>query len=165
MANLLNSIQNLKPYYVSNSTNTQIDWMKRNKTARILLIIAIIFAIPLLLMKGCQSLAKEIYWSMDCDQFNIDHIDRSALYPQVGLASGNICAGLPLLKQGISREAHTMPERSAVDFSVLTNLGRMGAMQLLVFVSHSVYAVVYITRLFTVREQEKKHQGDKGCNL
>ncbi|MGB1735849.1 MAG: hypothetical protein ACPHGZ_05470 [Schleiferiaceae bacterium] len=26
-------------------------------------------------MKGCQSLAKEIYWSMDCDQFNIDHIE------------------------------------------------------------------------------------------
>ena len=49
--------------------------MKRNRTARILLIIAIIFAIPLLLMKGCQSLAKEIYWSMDCDQFNIDHIE------------------------------------------------------------------------------------------
>ena len=49
--------------------------MKRNKTARILLIIAIIFAIPILLMKGCQSLAKEIYWSMDCDQFNIDHIE------------------------------------------------------------------------------------------
>ena len=49
--------------------------MKRNKTARILLIIAIIFAIPLLLVKGCQSLAKEMYWSMDCDQFNIDHIE------------------------------------------------------------------------------------------
>ena len=49
--------------------------MKHNNTARTVLILAIIIAIPLLLMKGCQSLTRTIYWSMDCDQFNIDHIE------------------------------------------------------------------------------------------
>jgi len=49
--------------------------MKRNETVRILLIITVIVAIPLLFMKGCQSLTRNIYWSMDCDQFNIDHIE------------------------------------------------------------------------------------------
>lgn len=44
-------------------------------SARVLLIIALIFAIPLLFIKGCQSLTHTIYWSMDCDQFNIDHIE------------------------------------------------------------------------------------------
>jgi len=64
--------------------------MKRKKAARKLLIIAIIFAITLLLMKGCQSLAKEIYWSMDCDQFNIDHIElRTGIdIPEI---TGNYC--------------------------------------------------------------------------
>lgn len=49
--------------------------MKRNQTIRVLLIITLIVAIPLLFMKGCQRLTPTIYWSMDCDQFNIDLIE------------------------------------------------------------------------------------------
>jgi len=42
---------------------------------KVLVFILVTICIPLLLMKGCQSLTRTIYWSMDCDQFNIDHIE------------------------------------------------------------------------------------------
>ncbi len=42
---------------------------------KVLIIILITLVSPLLLIKGCQSFAKTIYQSMDCDQFNIDHIE------------------------------------------------------------------------------------------
>ncbi len=45
------------------------------KTRNLLILIAVIIAIPLLLMQGCRSLVKNIYYSMDCNQFNIDHIE------------------------------------------------------------------------------------------
>jgi hypothetical protein len=44
---------------------------KRN----LLIIITVVVAFPLLLIQGCKSLAKNIYYSMDCDSFNIDHIE------------------------------------------------------------------------------------------
>lgn len=41
----------------------------------LLTIITVTTAIPLMLMQGCKSLVKTIHNSMDCDQFNIDHIE------------------------------------------------------------------------------------------
>lgn len=45
------------------------------KTRRLLIIITVVIAVPLLLMQGCRSLVKNIYNSMNCNQFNIDHIE------------------------------------------------------------------------------------------
>ena len=45
------------------------------KTRNVSLLIAVIVVIPLLLTQGCRSLMKNIYNSMDCNQFNIDHIE------------------------------------------------------------------------------------------
>ena len=42
---------------------------------KVVIISSLTILIPLLLMKGCQSFARTIYNSMDCNQFNIDHIE------------------------------------------------------------------------------------------
>ena len=48
---------------------------KTIKVKTILFLLGAIVGIPLLFMVGCKSLVKTIYQSMDCDQFNIDHIE------------------------------------------------------------------------------------------
>lgn len=40
-----------------------------------IIIFVLIIALPLLFMQGCKSLVRTIYESMDCDRFNIDHIE------------------------------------------------------------------------------------------
>ena len=42
---------------------------------KVIIITSLTILVPLLLMKGCQSFARTIYNSMDCNQFNIDHIE------------------------------------------------------------------------------------------
>ena len=41
----------------------------------VLLLLSVSIGLPLLFMTGCRALVKNIYQSMDCDQFNIDHIE------------------------------------------------------------------------------------------
>lgn len=48
---------------------------KTTKVKTILILLGAIVGLPLLFMVGCKSLVKTIYQSMDCDQFNIDHIE------------------------------------------------------------------------------------------
>lgn len=44
--------------------------------SRILMVITLLtLLVPLLFIKACKSLASTIYHSMDCDRFNIDHIE------------------------------------------------------------------------------------------
>ena len=45
------------------------------KVNRILILLGFIVGLPLLFMAGCKTLTSTIYQSMDCDQFNIDHIE------------------------------------------------------------------------------------------
>ena len=45
------------------------------KAKNIFILFAVIIGLPLLFMAGCKSVVKTIYNSMDCDQFNIDHIE------------------------------------------------------------------------------------------
>ena len=45
------------------------------KVKTILFLLGAIVGLPLLFMVGFKSLVKTIYHSMDCDQFNIDHIE------------------------------------------------------------------------------------------
>ncbi len=45
------------------------------KAKNLFILFAVILGLPLLFMAGCKSLVKTIYNSMDCDQFNIDHIE------------------------------------------------------------------------------------------
>ena len=42
---------------------------------KILILLGFIVGLPLLFMAGCKTLTSTIYQSMDCDQFNIDHIE------------------------------------------------------------------------------------------
>jgi len=49
--------------------------MNRSTLKSLAIIIVTIILVPLLFMQGCRSLAKTMYRSMDCDQFNIDHIE------------------------------------------------------------------------------------------
>jgi hypothetical protein len=55
--------------------NHQIPKTEAMRIRFLLTIITVTIAIPLLLMQGCKSLVKTIYNSMNCDQFNIDHIE------------------------------------------------------------------------------------------
>ena len=48
---------------------------RTTKIKTILILIGAIIGLPLLFMVGCKSLVNNIYQSMDCDQFNIDHIE------------------------------------------------------------------------------------------
>ena len=48
---------------------------KTIKTKNIFVLLAVLVGLPLLFMAGCKSVVKTIYNSMDCDQFNIDHIE------------------------------------------------------------------------------------------
>lgn len=83
------------------------------KTRHLLIIIAVIIVIPILLMQGCRSLVKNIYNSMDCNQFNIDHIElRTGIdIPQI---TRNYCeltetkrtASFQLLKTGQEKAAY-----------------------------------------------------------
>ena len=45
------------------------------KAKKILILLGFIVGLPLLFMAGCKTLTSTIYQSMDCDQFNIDHIE------------------------------------------------------------------------------------------
>ena len=49
--------------------------MNRNNVKSLAIIIATIILFPILFMQGCKGLARTMYRSMDCDQFNIDHIE------------------------------------------------------------------------------------------
>ena len=48
---------------------------RTTKIKTILILIGAIIGLSLLFMVGCKSLVNNIYQSMDCDQFNIDHIE------------------------------------------------------------------------------------------
>ena len=48
---------------------------RTTKIKTILILLGAIIGLPLLFMVGCKSLVNNIYQSMDCDQFNIDHIE------------------------------------------------------------------------------------------
>lgn len=45
------------------------------KAKKILILLGFIVGLPFLFMAGCKTLTSTIYQSMDCDQFNIDHIE------------------------------------------------------------------------------------------
>jgi len=76
-------------------------------------IIAITILIPLLLMEGCQSITQTIYDSMDCNQFNIDHIElRTGIdVPQIKrnyceLTDTSRTVSFQLLKTGKDKKAY-----------------------------------------------------------
>lgn len=83
------------------------------KTRNVSLLISVIVVIPLLLTQGCRSLMKNIYNSMDCNQFNIDHIElRTGIdVPQI---KSNYCeltdtsrtVSFQLLKTGEDKKAY-----------------------------------------------------------
>ena len=45
------------------------------KAKKLLILLGFVVGLPLLFMAGCKILTSTIYQSMDCDQFNIDHIE------------------------------------------------------------------------------------------
>ena len=45
------------------------------KAKKLLILLGFVVGLPLLFMAGCKTLTSTIYQSMDCDQFNIDHIE------------------------------------------------------------------------------------------
>jgi len=49
--------------------------MTRETRKSLLIMLVCVIAVPILLFKGCTGLGKTIYTSMDCDRFNIDHIE------------------------------------------------------------------------------------------
>lgn len=83
------------------------------KTRNVSLLIAVIVVIPLLLTQGCRSLMKNIYNSMDCNQFNIDHIElRTGIdVPQIKrnyceLTDTSRTVSFQLLKTGEDKKAY-----------------------------------------------------------
>ena len=61
----MSQIQQINDYLKPNAMNAR----------KVIIITSLTILVPLLLMKGCQSFARTIYNSMDCNQFNIDHIE------------------------------------------------------------------------------------------
>ena len=49
--------------------------MTKETRKSLLIMLVCVVTVPILLFKGCTSLGKTIYTSMDCDRFNIDHIE------------------------------------------------------------------------------------------
>jgi len=49
--------------------------MTKETRKSLLIMLVCVVTVPVLLFKGCTSLGKTIYTSMDCDRFNIDHIE------------------------------------------------------------------------------------------
>ena len=45
------------------------------KSRNLYIFIGAVIGCSLLFMVGCKTLVKSIYFSMDCDRFNIDHIE------------------------------------------------------------------------------------------
>lgn len=45
------------------------------KVNKLLILLGFIVGLPLLFIAGCKTLTSTIYQSMDCDQFNINHIE------------------------------------------------------------------------------------------
>lgn len=83
------------------------------KTRNVSLLISVIVVIPLLLTQGCRSLMKNIYNSMDCNQFNIDHIElRTGIdVPQIKrnyceLTDTSRTVSFQLLKTGEDKKAY-----------------------------------------------------------
>ena len=80
---------------------------------KVMFIIAITILIPLLLVEGCQSITQTIYDSMDCNQFNIDHIElRTGIdVPQIKrnyceLTDTSRTVSFQLLKTGKDKKAY-----------------------------------------------------------
>lgn len=80
---------------------------------KVIIITSLTILVPLLLMKGCQSFARTIYNSMDCNQFNIDHIElRTGIdVPQIKrnyceLTDTSRTVSFQLLKTGIDKKAY-----------------------------------------------------------
>ena len=61
----MSQIQQINDYLKPNAMNAR----------KVIIITSLTILVPLLLMKGCQSFARTMYNSMDCNQFNIDHIE------------------------------------------------------------------------------------------
>lgn len=80
---------------------------------KVVIINLLTILIPLLLMKSCQSFARTIYNSMDCNQFNIDHIElRTGIdVPQVernycNLTDTSRTVSFQLLKTGDDKRVY-----------------------------------------------------------
>jgi len=76
------------------------------KAKKILILLGFIVGLPLLFMAGCKTLTSTIYKSMDCDQFNIDHIE---------LRTG---IDVPKIKR---KHCQLNDSRRTVEFEVLLN--------------------------------------------
>lgn len=79
----------------------------------LLALTATMILVPILFVKACKSLASNIYHSMDCDRFNIDHIElRTGI--DVPKITRNFCelndssrlVSFQLLKSGADKAAY-----------------------------------------------------------
>ena len=99
----MSQIQQINDYLKPNAMNAR----------KVIIITSLTILVPLLLMKGCQSFARTIYNSMDCNQFNIDHIElRTGIdVPQIKrnyceLTDTSRTVSFQLLKTGKDKKAY-----------------------------------------------------------
>ena len=82
------------------------------KAKKLLILLGFVVGLPLLFMAGCKTLTSTIYQSMDCDQFNIDHIE---------LRTG---IDVPKIKR---KYCHLNDSTRTVEFEVLLNAEELDA--------------------------------------